>query len=85
MQSQPWRSQHLEILSYREAGEYITVQVAINSTPAASMDVHKSIRDACPDEDAWLNYLTGAADTMIQLYGDARDRRDYLPAEMAVA
>lgn len=68
-----WQQHHLEIIDYTDRGEYVEVRVAVDGTPSLPMDVHKSIRDMYPGEDQWLDYLAQSGETMLTLYGDARE------------
>jgi hypothetical protein len=68
-----WQQHHLEIIEHRDRGEYVEVRVAIDGHPTLPMDVHKSIRECYRTEDDWKDYLTMSGETMLDLYGDARE------------
>jgi len=67
-----WQDHKLEIIHHRDMGDEIEVQVAVDGKLSLPMDIHKSVRDAHPTEDEWLDYLTHSGETMIEVYGDAR-------------
>lgn len=55
-----------------KSGEYYDVQIAINGVLSPAMEIHASAREQYPREADFISYLTRSAETMIQLYGDAR-------------
>lgn len=67
--------QTLEIIRCHKAGDYYDVQVALNGTLAPSMEIHAEAREQYPSEQAWIEYLTRCAESLIAIYGDARHPR----------
>jgi hypothetical protein len=66
------RTNNLEILKCVKRGDYYDVQVALNGTLAPSMEIHAEAREQYPTEQAWIDYLTRCARSLIDIYGDAR-------------
>ena len=75
-----WQQKQLELVRVVDRGdEYLEVQVAIGprdrygcGTLAVPMDVHKSIYEGFKTNDDLWDYLAQSAETMIELFGDAR-------------
>lgn len=65
----------LEIIRCSKEGEYYDVQVALNGVLAPSMEIHAEAREQYPTEQAWIEYLTRCAESLIAIYGDARHPR----------
>lgn len=64
-----------EILELKKEGEWWYVQMAINGVPCLPFDVHESIRvEKFPAEEAFLDYLERQAQSMIDVFGDARQQ-----------
>lgn len=62
----------IEIIRLTKSGEYYDAQLAIDGTLAIPMEVHASVREQYPREADFIQYLVRSAETMIDLYGDAR-------------
>ncbi len=75
----------VEIIRLTKRDEYYDVQLAINGVLAPSMEVHAAAREKYQDEKSWLQYLTASSETLISVYGDAREKRDLIPYEEAMA
>lgn len=78
-------SPKVEIIRLRKEGEYFDVQVAIDGVLAPSMEVHASAREKYREEASWLEYLCRSAQTMIDLYGDARYPNPAIAPEMELS
>lgn len=72
----------LEIITYKEKGDYLEVQVALGGVLAPSMDIHKSAREEYRTEQAWTEYLKRCAESLIKCYGDARHPRHIHPRDL---
>lgn len=68
----PNTKQKVEIIRFRKEGEYFDVQVAIDGVLAPAMEIHASSREQYREEQEFLDYIARSAQTMIDLYGDAR-------------
>lgn len=76
----------IEIIRLRKEGEYFDVQVAIDGVLSPSMEIHASSREQYREEKDFLDYIARSAQTMIDLYGDARHPLPAMtPEEMATA
>jgi hypothetical protein len=73
----------IEIVQMRKEGEYFIVQLAIDGVLAPSMDVHASAREEYRTEQSWMEYLVRQSESLIEVYGDARNPRPVSPAFMA--
>jgi len=63
---------NVEIIRLQKSGEYYDAQLAVNGTLAVPMEIHASCREQYRTEAEFIAYLTRSAETMIDLYGDAR-------------
>jgi len=68
-----WQKRKLEIIEYHDRGDVLEVKVAVDGQLALPMDIDKQVRDVYPGEDQWLDYLTQSGETMLTIYGDARE------------
>ena len=71
----------LEILELKPVGDYWQVRAALNGKLAIPFDVHKSIREQRPDFET---YLGQQVQTLLSVYGDAREHRPEPAAEFVV-
>lgn len=72
----PLTSPHsTEVLSVREQGEWMSVEVAVDGNLAIPFDVHKSDWRNYPDEDSRRAMLERQALGLLDTYGDARCQR----------
>jgi len=79
------RPPQFEIIRFRKEGEYFDVQVAIDGVLSPSMEIHASCREQYPRDDEFEAYLLRSAQTMIDLYGDARYPNPAVTPEMEMA
>lgn len=68
-------AQQVEIVRYRKDGEYYDIQIALNGTLAPAMEVHASAREQYTTDALWFDYLERSAQSLIDIYGDARNPR----------
>lgn len=64
------------MIRYRKEGEYFDVQMAIDGVLAVPQEIHASVREeSFPTEESWMAYLVRSAQSLIQVFGDARDNK----------
>lgn len=64
----------VELVRYQDLTEgYVSMQFAIEGVLAPSIDDHKSSREKYKTEEEWLRHNAQFSETLIHLYGDARN------------
>lgn len=69
----------------QKRGEYFDVQLAVDGVLSVGQEVHASAREQFHTEESWMQYLIRSAQTLIALFGDARDNKVIPEQEMAAA
>lgn len=76
--------QGFEILELKSLGEYWQVRTALGGRLAVPFEVHKSVREQYGRDDLFEEYLARQTRTMLDTYGDERERRQEPAAEFVV-
>lgn len=77
------REPKVEIIQHKKVGEYYTTQLAIDGVLAIPQEIHASILEHFQSEKSFWEYLIRSAQTLIQVFGDARENRVIHPEEVA--
>lgn len=74
----------LEILELKSQGEYWQVRTALGGRLAVPFEVHKSVREQYGRDNLFEEYLGRTTLTLLDAYGDERERRPEPASEFVV-